>query len=374
MSGLGFLISLAPTLPFSELKRIKLSAKFSNVNWGIIGCGDVTEVKSGPAFQKTEHSQLVAVMRRDAKKAEDYAHRHGVPKWYAYADDLINDPEINAIYVATPPGSHADYAIRAMRAGKPVYVEKPMATNFAECRQMLKVSKETGVPLFVAYYRRTLPAYLKVKALIDDGVLGDLLTVSITLHKAAEERDRDPEAHKNWRVDAKTAGGGLFYDLASHQFDYLDFLFGPVTEIKGLAYNQAGYYAVEDTVTAAFTFENGVTGTGNWCFVVDKSAEQDKIEITGTKGKVSLPCFIHGSVELTTAAGTEHFNFTNPENISHNLVKNVVKALRGEEECVSTGASAARTNSVLEEIVKDFYKNKELQQKPKSDKGSCRFD
>lgn len=326
------------------------------VRWGIIGCGDVTEIKSGPAFQKTEHSELVAVMRRNAEKAEDYAKRHKVPKWYSDADQLINDPEVNAVYVATPPGTHAEYAIKTMQAGKPVYVEKPMATNYAECQQMLKVSKETGMPLNVAYYRRTLPAYLKVKELIDEGTLGQILTVSITLHKAAEDRDRDPATYDNWRVDPKIAGGGLFYDLASHQLDYLDFLFGPVTEVKGLAQNQGGFYAAEDTVSAIFAFENGITGTGNWCFVVDKSAEQDKIEITGTKGKVSLPCFIHGDVELTTAKGTEHFSFQNPENISHNLVKNVVRSLRGEEVCVSNGESAARTNKVMEEIVKNYYK------------------
>ncbi|WP_163714241.1 Gfo/Idh/MocA family protein [Mangrovibacterium lignilyticum] len=333
-----------------------MNSKRETLKWGIIGCGDVTEVKSGPAFQKTEHSELVAVMRRSAEKAENYAKRHHVPKWYSDADKLINDPEINAIYVATPPGTHAEYAIKAMQAGKPVYVEKPMATNFAECQKMLKVSKETGMPLNVAYYRRTLPAYLKVKELIEAGTLGDILTVSITLHKAAEESDKNPETNQNWRVDPKIAGGGLFYDLASHQLDYLDFLFGPVTNTTGLACNQAGFYPAEDTVSAIFTFKNGVIGTGNWCFVVDKSAEQDKIEITGTKGKVSLPCFIPGDVELTTVKGTEHFSFENPENISHNLVKNVVQSLRGEVECVSTGESAARTNKVLEEIVKNYYK------------------
>ena len=329
------------------------------VKWGIIGCGDVTEVKSGPAFQKTEHSKLVAVMRRNAEKAADYARRHHVAKWYADADQLINDPEVNAIYVATPPGTHADYAIRAMRAGKPVYVEKPMATSFAECLQMLNVSKETGMPLNVAYYRRTLPAYLKVKQLIDEGILGKVLTVSVTLHKAAEERDQNHKTVQNWRVDPKIAGGGLFYDLASHQLDFLDFLFGPITETKGFAYNQAGLYPAEDTVSAVFSFENGVAGTGNWCFVVDKSVEQDQIKISGTKGSINFPCFIHGELELTTAAGTERFNFQNPENISYNLIKNVVLSLKGEENCVSTGESAARTNAVLESIVKDYYKNKD---------------
>ncbi|NCB07478.1 MAG: Gfo/Idh/MocA family oxidoreductase, partial [Bacteroidia bacterium] len=97
-----------------------------SVRWGIIGVGNVTEVKSGPAFYKTEHSKLVAVMRRDAEKAADYARRHGVEKWYSNATDLINDPEVDAVYIATPPDSHARYAMEAMRAGKPVYVEKPM--------------------------------------------------------------------------------------------------------------------------------------------------------------------------------------------------------------------------------------------------------
>ncbi|WP_372776098.1 Gfo/Idh/MocA family protein [Mangrovibacterium sp.] len=330
--------------------------KLENIAWGIIGCGDVTELKSGPAFQKTEHSKLVAVMRRNAEKAADYAKRHGVPKWYSDADQLINDPVINAIYVATPPDSHAEYAIKSMRAGKPVYVEKPMATSYAECREMLRVSEETGVPLNVAYYRRTLPAFLKVEELIETDVLGKVLTVAITLHQANKKQANDPNAEPNWRIDPQIAGAGLFFDLASHQFDYLDYLFGPITKAQGVASNLAGLYEAEDTVSASFEFANGICGTGNWCFVVDQAAEKDTIEITGTKGKVSLSCFSHGPVELATAAGKEHFKFSNPENISHYLVKNVVQSLRGERTCVSTGKSAARTNKVLEEIVKNYYK------------------
>ncbi len=326
--------------------------KLETLNWGIIGCGDVTEVKSGPAFQKTDHSQLVAVMRRDGAKAADYAKRHGVPQWYDDAEKIISDPNVNAIYVATPPGSHADYAIRAMRAGKPVYVEKPMANTIAECEEMIRVSEETGMPLYVAYYRRTLPAYLKVKELIEDGTIGTVLSANITLHKAASEADKQ---NKNWRVDPAIAGGGLFYDLASHQFDYLDFLFGPVTAVNGIAANRAGYYSAEDTVTASFQFESGVVGSGSWCFVTDESAEQDKIEITGTKGKLSLPCFTQGNLEVCTSDKIESLSFENPVNISHNLVKNVVQAIRGEAVGVSTGESAARTNAVLEKIVSSFY-------------------
>jgi predicted dehydrogenase len=325
------------------------------VNWGIIGCGNVTELKSGPAFNKVEHSRIVAVMRRNAALAEDYAKRHGVPKWYADADQLINDPEVNAIYIATPPNTHASYAIQAMRAGKPVYVEKPMALNYSECQEMNKVSEETGMPLFVAYYRRTLPAFLKVKEIIDNGIIGQPLTVNVRLLKSTPERDLKPET-QSWHVNPEIAGAGYFYDLASHQFDYLDFLFGPVIQVHGIAANLAGYYKAEDTVTGTFRFGNGVIGTGSWCFVVAKGNEEDMIEINGTKGKLSFSSFQHGNINLTTPEGTVSFSFQNPENIQHNLIAQVVKTLLGENECVSTGKSAARTSWVLEEIVKEYYK------------------
>lgn len=327
----------------------------NKVNWGIIGCGNVTELKSGPAFNKVEHSRIVAVMRRNQDLAEDYAKRHGIPKWYADADQLIDDPEVNAIYIATPPNTHAQYAIEAMRSGKPVYVEKPMALNYKECQEMIKVSEETGMPLFVAYYRRTLPAFLKVKELISDGIIGKPLTVNVRLHKSVPERDLKPET-QFWHVNPEIAGAGYFYDLASHQLDYLDFLFGSVIQVHGIAVNQAGYYPAEDTVTGDFRFENGVIGTGSWCFVVAKGSEEDIIEISGTKGKLTFSSFQHGDVILTTPEGTVSFSFQNPENIQHNLIRQVVQAIRGEEECVSTGKSAARTSAVLEKIVADYYK------------------
>lgn len=324
------------------------------VHWGIIGCGNVTELKSGPAFNKVEHSNLVAVMRRNPEKAADYASRHGVLKWYSDASQLINDPEVNAIYVATPPDTHALYAIEAMKAGKPVYVEKPMARNYQECQEMIRVSEETGMPLFVAYYRRSLPAFLKVKELIADGIIGKPLTVNIRLHKSSGEKDQFPEK-QSWHVNPEIAGAGYFYDLASHQFDYLDFVFGPITEVSGIAKNRTGFYPAEDTVSAAFMFDSGVTATGSWCFVVSKGSEEDIIEITGTKGKLSFSSFQHSDVKLTSPEGMVSFSFQNPENIQHNLIQQVVQELRGEGKCASTGYSAARTSWVLEEIVRNYY-------------------
>lgn len=327
----------------------------NEVNWGIIGCGNVTELKSGPAFNKVEDSKLVAVMRRNASLAKDYAKRHGVPKWYSDASQLINDPDVNAVYIATPPDTHAFYAIAAMRAGKPVYVEKPMARNYQECQEMIRVSEETGMPLFVAYYRRSLPAFLKVKELIDNGIIGKPLMVNIRLHKSVPDRDLKPET-QFWHVNPEIAGAGYFYDLASHQFDFLDFLFGPVIQVHGIAVNQAAYYSAEDTVTGTFRFGNGVIGSGSWCFVVAKGNEEDIIEINGTKGKLRFSSFQHGDVILTTPEGTVSFSFQNPENIQHNLIQQVVQEVCGEGKCVSTGTSAARTSWVLEEIVREYYK------------------
>jgi predicted dehydrogenase len=331
--------------------------KMEKIKWGIIGCGDVTELKSGPAFNKIEHSKLVAVMRRSAAKAEDYAKRHGVPRWYTDAKLLINDQEVNAVYVATPPDTHAHYAIEAMKAGKPVYVEKPMARNYRECAEMIRVSEETGMPLLVAYYRRTLPAFLKVRELIEAGTIGTPLTVNIRLHKSFGTKDQYPEK-QSWHVHPEISGGGHFFDLASHQFDYLDFLFGPITEVEGIAKNLAGYYAAEDTVSAAFTFGSGVTGTGSWCFVVSEGCDEDTIEIAGTKGKITLSCFLLGEVKLILPDGTTTFSFQNPENISRNLVQQVVGELLGEGKCVSNGYSAARTSWVLDEITKTYYEGK----------------
>jgi predicted dehydrogenase len=325
------------------------------VNWGIIGCGNVTELKSGPAFNKIDHSGLVAVMRRNAHLAEDYSKRHHVPKFYSNADDLINDPEVNAVYVATPPNTHALYAIQVMKAGKPVYVEKPMARTYAECQEMIRISEETGMPLFVAYYRRSLPAFLKVKELLETGVIGKPLTVNIHLYRAFGERDRYREK-QTWHVNPEISGAGHFYDLASHQFDFLDFVFGPITEVHGIATNVAGYYEPEDTVSSIFSFESGVTGTGSWSFVVDKLTEKDSIEISGTNGSIQFPCYDKGAVILKTDGQIKEVNFTNPENISYYLVKQVVGALRKENECVSTMYSASRTSWVMEEIVKSFYK------------------
>ncbi|MDQ0971701.1 putative dehydrogenase [Neobacillus niacini] len=327
--------------------------KLDKVRWGIIGCGDVTEVKSGPAFQKVNNSELVAVMRRTGELAKDYAERHQVPKWYDDADQLINDPDVNAIYIATPPGSHKEYTLKAARAGKPVYVEKPMARNYAECQEMIAACEKAGIPLYVAYYRRAQARFLKIKELLENGAIGEVRFVSATQYQMDFEAGKQPE-QLSWRVQPELAGGGLFFDLASHTLDIFDFLLGPITSVQGIASNQAGYYSAEDIVSGTFLFESGVHGVGKWCFTAFEN--EDINEIIGSKGKITFSTFGNEPIRLTTEQGTEEWSFERPQHVHQPLVETIVSDLTSESSaCPSTGMSGARTNWVMGEMVKNYY-------------------
>lgn len=318
------------------------------IRWGIIGCGDVTEVKSGPAFQRAEHSALIAVMRRNGALARDYAERHGVPRWYDDADALIDDPDVDAVYVATPPSTHKPYTLRVARAGKPVYVEKPMALDYAECLAMIDACRTAAVPLFVAHYRRALPRFLKIKELIDDRAIGDVRFVSITFYQRPSERDRQRD-QLPWRVDPAIAGGGHFVDLAPHMLDFLDFALGPIAEVRGFASNQAKLYAAEDIVSAAFTFESGVQGVGTWCFTADD--KRDHTAIVGSAGRITYSTFDDQPIMLTTPAGMTGFRIPNPPHIQQPLIQTIVDSLNGGGTCPSSGEDAARTSRVMDQML-----------------------
>ena len=325
------------------------------IKWGVVGCGSVCEVKSAPAMNKIEGSQLVSVMRRNETKIKDYAQRHGVPKWTTDAEALINDPDINAIYIATPPDAHLKYTIMAANAGKPVYVEKPMARNYAECLAMIEVCKQANVPLFVAYYRRTLPHFVKVKELVDQGHLGDIRFVHLELYQTVNPALVDPNA-PNWRIDPEIAGGGFYYDLASHQLDYLDYLLGPIKTVHGIAKNQAGLYEVEDIVLGNFEFESGVLGTGSWCFTVAEQAKKEVATIVGNKGKITFHFFGNTKVTIESDTLNESYEFQLPKHIQQPLIQTIVDQLHGKGTCPSDGISGARTNWVMEEMTADFYR------------------
>jgi predicted dehydrogenase len=318
----------------------------TSICWGIIGCGDVTEVKSGPAFNKITGSSLGAVMRRDGVKAKDYAARHGIPKWYDDAAQLINDPSINAVYVATPPGSHEEYAIAALLAGKPAYVEKPMSIDTASCLRMQAVAETTGGKLTVAHYRRGLPMFNKVKELIQEKKIGDIRTVRLSML----QQDKSAiiaNTGNNWRVDPAIAGAGLFYDLAPHQIDIILYFFGNPLESYGISANLAGLYNAEDVVMGVMRLPGNILFNGQWCFTVSETAQEDVCEITGSKGKISFPVFGH-KLKVTTASGEESTDFEAPAHIQQPMIEKVVQYFLGKGENPCSAADAIESMKVME--------------------------
>lgn len=320
------------------------------INWGIIGCGDVCEVKSGPAFKIVEDSFLQAVMRRDPEKVKEFAQRHGVESYYTNADDIIYNQEVDAIYIATPPSTHAPYAIKALQAGKPVYVEKPMALNYNECNEMIKVSEDTGVPLFVAYYRRFFPFFLKIKQIIDSEQIGTLLTANLTTVLPPRKADFD-KANPPWHLIPKIAGGGYFFDMACHQLDILDFLLGPVEDVHGFFTNRAGIYEIEDTLSATLKFKSGPLASCSWNYVGNADNSIDRMEIIGTKGMLSFSINADKPFSLKTGAAEKHFSVEKPKHVELPMIEQVTLSLLGKNELRSNMESAARTAWVMDKIM-----------------------
>jgi predicted dehydrogenase len=321
----------------------------ASIRWGIIGCGDVTEVKSGPGFQKAEGSSLVAVMRRDGEKARDYAARHAVPRAYHRADDLIRDSDVDAVYIATPPSSHCELALHVAEAGKPCLVEKPMAINHAECQRMVAAFQSRRVPLWVAYYRRALPRFLLVRDRLRQHAIGRLTSVHVQV-TAPLVTGSDAT---NWRVDPATSGAGIFFDLASHCFDLLDFLVGPIARVSGHAINTAGAYPAEDVTAAACDFGNGVVGTGIWNF--NAAEKTDTITFIGSEGELMTPVFSDTAVVIRRANAKMVEEVRNPPHVHQPLIQTIVNELRGHGRCESTGESGARTSWVLDQCVAQYY-------------------
>jgi predicted dehydrogenase len=319
------------------------------IRWGIIGCGDVTEVKSGPGFQKAEGSALVAVTRRDRARAEDYARRHGVPKVHATADTLIADPDVDAVYIATPPSTHYDLALRTAAARKPCLVEKPMAMNHGECVRMVEAFRSAGTPLWVAYYRRALPRFLRIRQLIAEGAVGRVTSVRIELL----ERLARGDLAATWRCDPAVAGAGLFYDLGSHALDLVDFLLAPITEVHGVALNTGGTYSAEDLTAAVFRIGSDVSGTGLWNF--NAFEKRDVMVVTGTDGELSTAVFGDTDVVARRSGDETAHLVRNPPHVHQPLIQSIVDELLGRGRCESTGVTAARTSWVLERCVARYY-------------------
>ena len=321
--------------------------QMETIQWGILGCGNVTEVKSGPALQKVPGSSVVAVMRRDGPKAADYAQRHGIARWYVSAEALIHDPEVNAVYIATPPGSHCELALQVAAAGKPCYVEKPMARNATECQKMIDAFTAADRPLFVAYYRRGLPHFNKIKSLIDNHQFGALHSLHYR-YACGQQRTRTPDS---WRFQPELSGGGLFWDLGSHALDLFDWWLGPLKSVRGHMLHGSKGSPVEELVAMTATTDTGVSVSGDWNFI--SSQYRDHIELQFEQAQIT--CSVFGSTELRIVSedGEEEIlDYPHSENIQFGLISNVVECLQTGSSAWSTADSATRTNAVIDQIAK----------------------
>ena len=319
------------------------------IKWGIIGCGDVTEVKSGPAFNKVNYSELLAVMRRNAEKAADYAKRHHVDLWYSDAMELISNPEINAVYIATPPKYHEVYSIACLEKGKFVYVEKPVTISVASCIRMANAVKKYDGKLCVAQYRRALPMFQKIKQLVDENSIGKIKMVRLNLFQP-HESSIITKTEDNWRVNPALSGGGLFYDLAPHQLDIMVHLFGNVIESFGVAANQAELYNAEDCVSGIIQFNQNIIFSGNWNFTIPKFLKEDSCEIIGEKGKIQF-AFFGNSVKYTIDQKEETFSFQHPTHIQQPMIEKVVNYFLGIEENPCSINEALKSLEVMESFV-----------------------
>ncbi|WP_372745090.1 Gfo/Idh/MocA family protein [Lutibacter sp.] len=322
----------------SELKVIR---------WGIIGCGDVTEIKSGPPYYKIKGFSLDAVMRRDEQKVKDYAKRHNVKKYYTNADDLINDVDIDAVYIATPPDTHKLYGLKVAAAGKPCCIEKPLAPSYNDGLQIVEAFKKSNTPLFVAYYRRTLPRFVQVKKWIDEGVIGEIRHVNWHLSKQASVIDQSKKY--NWRTDKLVAPGGYFDDLASHGIDLFTHYFGNIKNAYGISLNQQGLYTAKDAITACWVHNNGVTGSGSWNFGCNKN--KDVTLIYGSKGTIKLSIFDNIPIILETALKNESLMIEHPENVQYFHVESMRDFFFSGKEHPSMGNSGLHTSWVMDKIL-----------------------
>lgn len=303
-----------------------------SIKWGIIGCGDVAEVKSGPAFQKTENSELLAVMRRNTEKAKDFAERHQVPLWTDNAEDLLSHKTINSIYIATPPSTHLKYTLKALAAGKNVYLEKPMVLTSIEAELIVEALKESKSKLTIAHYRRQLPVFKKVKSLLDSEAIGDILYAEIQILQPAKS-DIIADSGDNWRLNPELSGGGYFYDLAPHQIDLMYYYFGAFDKVSGFS-TSSNNNLVEETVNGIIKFQNGVQFRGIWNFTSFEANKKEECIIYGKKGSIRFT-FYGDAVILSTKSRNETFTFLHPKHIQQPMIEAVVKYFlnQGENPC-----------------------------------------
>jgi predicted dehydrogenase len=315
------------------------------VGWGLIGCGDIARKRVAPALRDIEDCELVAVSRADAARAAEFAAEFGARRWHADWRDLLQDPEVEAVYVATPVNLHAGQAIAAAEAGKHVLCEKPMALDAAECARMNAAAEANNVRLGVAYYRRFYPVVERVKEILASGEVGAPVVAQVNAFGRFEP---GPEHPRRWLIDRRQAGGGPMFDVGCHRIEVLVNLFGDVSRVKGLTGNVLFVREVEDTACALLQFERGPQAVLS---VTHAAREpQDTLEVFGSEGSVRVDVLNDGGLRIRTSAGERVESHTPHANLHQPLIEDFARAVVEGRPPRVDGRAGQRVSEILEQI------------------------
>lgn len=316
------------------------------LKFGMIGCGSAAEIRGGLGIRLSEEAELVAVADNDGDRAEAYANSFGIERWYSDGYDLINDPEVQVVYIATPNKFHHPFTLAAAKAGKHVLCEKPFATSLEENLEMIDACEKAGVLLSVSYYRRFYPSVQRAKDLIDDGVIGRVTVAGIhAIHHLGEHHD--PElAPRRWLIEMDMAGAGVFQRAGSHRIDVLVYLLGAVQRVHAEIDRMGEGYDVDDASVAVLKFDSGAQGFIVMHHTVTGS-ESDWIEIYGAKGRILLDPLDECRLTLETSEGRQVFDDPIPESSTLPVIDDFVRAVETGSETICPAEEALKTNRVI---------------------------
>jgi len=318
----------------------------ADLRWGLIGCGDISRKRAAPALRDAPGSTLAAVCRKRTELARAFADEFGAARVHADWRELVTDPDIDAVYVATPLAPHAEQAIAAAEAGKQVLCEKPMAMDVASCDRMIAAAQANGVKLGVAYYRRFYPVLVRVKELIESGELGVPLMACL---QAFERFDTVPGQPTPWRLVKAQAGGGPMMDFGSHRLEMLVSLFGDVESVTGwsdkLLFPER---EVEDSAGASLRHKRGVRAE----LLISHAANEarDVVDIYLSEGSLHIGVLNNGELRVVSSEGTRVESLPPHANLHQPLVEDFVKAIQEHREPGVTGEDGRAIQRLLTEV------------------------
>jgi predicted dehydrogenase len=285
------------------------------------------------------------VSRAQSELAESFAKKFGAKRWYADWRDLLNDEQINAVYIATPVHLHAEQTIAAAEVGKNVLCEKPMALNVAECDRMIDACLRNKVKLGVAYYRHFYPVVRRIKEIVQSGEIGSPVVAQMNAFEWFDPPASHPRA---WLLKKELSGGGPMFDFGCHRIEVLLDLFGGAKEVRATKTNTYFKREVEDVAAAMFQFEQGTCAT----LTVAHSARepQDTLDIFGSKGSIHVSVLNDGMLRVSSAAGQRTESHPPATNIHQPLIEDFVRAVLENRPPVVTG-EIGRTVAAVEDLV-----------------------